>query len=518
MTYEYLHVARASDLKGRDRLIYRFLEILPGFLSWATIIGAVVFSWLTPIAMAIFIIVFDIYWLVKTAYLSVHLRTSWRKMQHNLGVDWRSRLTHIKYDEVWHLVLLPMYKESETVVIETMEKIVASDWPRERMIVVLATEEAAGEMVQETARVISAKYASRFGNFLTTVHPKDVLGEMAGKGSNIAYAAQEVKKLVVDAKNIPYENIIVSAFDIDTQVLPQYFLCLTYYFLTCEDPYHTSFQPIPVYNNNIWQAPALSRVVATSGTFWQMMQQERPERLATFSSHAISFKALHEIGYWQPNMVSEDSRIFWNAFLHYDGNYRVEPIFYPVSMDANFGRNFWETANNVYRQQRRWTWGVENLPYLFFGFIKNKKIAWRKKLHFIFVQVEGFWSLTTNPILIFFLGWLPLFLGGDAFNESVLSYNLPRVTRLLMIITMAGLFMSAVISTNLLPPRPAGVKGHKYAYMVLQWLLVPITIVFFGAIPGLDAQTRLMLGRYMGFWVTPKERRDSKTGGGSEER
>ena len=151
-----------------------------------------------------------------------------------------------------------------------------------------------------------------------------------------------------------YDNIIVSAFDSDTAVYLDYFLCLTWYFLTTPDRYHASYQPVPLYNNNIWQSPALSRVVASSGTFWQMIQQERPERLSTFSSHALPFKTLYEIGYWQKNMVSEDSRIFWNAFIAYGGNYTVVPLSYPVSMDANLAPTFFKTIKNIYKQQRRW--------------------------------------------------------------------------------------------------------------------------------------------------------------------
>ena len=47
--------------------------------------------------------------------------------------------------------------------------------------------------------------------------------------------------------------------------------------------------------------------------------------------------------------------------------------------------------------------------------------------------------------------------------------------------------------------------------MVLQWILLPISTIFFGSFVALDAQTRLMLGKYMGFFVTPKARMQ-KTG------
>ncbi len=238
-----------------------------------------------------------------------------------------------------------------------------------------------------------------------------------------------------------------------------------------------------------------------------MIQQERPERLATFSSHAVSFKTLYEIGYWQKNMVSEDSRIFWSAFAAFNGDYGVTPISYPVSMDANLAHTFWQTCKNIYKQQRRWSWGAENIPYLLLATVKNKNIPRMKKIKLVAIQLESFWSLATHPLLIFLLGWLPLALGGHDFNSTVLSYNLPIITRNLMNLAMFGLILSAVISFTLLPPPPKNVRIHHKLFMILQWLLVPFTITVFGALPALDAQTRLMFGKYMGFWVTPKHRK-----------
>ena len=505
----YFHAGRASDLIGTDRIIYRIFEILPGALSWFTLAGVFVLSVYLPIYAAYFIIAFDVYWLLKTIYLSAHLRRNWKRIKHNIAINWIDRLKNIKYDNIVHLIILPFYNEDQVIIENSIKSIINSKYDKKKFIVVLAAEERAGEKAKETIKNIKNKYSKHFGYFLTTIHPKDLPGEMPGKGSNISYAAEQAKLQILDKYGISYEDVIVSAFDIDTIVYPQYFLCLTWHFLTAENPYRASFQPVPMYNNNIWESPALSRVVATSGTFWQMIQQERPERLATFSSHSLSFKALNEIGYWQKNMVSEDSRIFWNAYAAFDGNYEVIPLSYPVSMDANLASNFFETAKNIYKQQRRWTWGVENIPYILFVFYKNKRISFMKKLKIGFVQIEGFWSLATNPILIFLLGWLPIIFGGKEFNETILSYNLPIITRDLMFLAMSGLFLSAYISFSFLPDPPDN-KRRRKIFMAFQWILVPITMIVFGSIPGLDAQTRLMLGKYMGFWVTPKLKAKAK--------
>jgi hypothetical protein len=512
----YFHIGRASELVGRDRFIYRILEILPGLLSVGTLAGIVIISAFLPVYAALFIIAFDLYWLLKTIYLSSHLRQNWKRMKHNTALDWSERLSNLKYDNILHLVILPFYDESEDTIESSLKSLIDTKWDKNKMAVVLASEERAGKNAGDIASRLKEKYKDKFGYFTITVHPKDVPGEMAGKGSNIAYSAEKVRIEILDKNNINYDDVIVSAFDIDTVVYPQYFLCLTWNFLTAENPYRTSFQPVPLYNNNIWESPALSRVVATSGTFWQMIQQERPERLATFSSHSLSFRALYEIGYWQKNMVSEDSRIFWNAYVAYDGDYTVVPLSYPISLDANLAETFFQTMKNIYKQQRRWTWGVENVPYILFSFLKNSAIPRSKKIKMSFMQIEGFWSLATNPLMIFLLGWLPIILGGKQFNETILAYNLPIITRDLMFLAMSGLILSAIMSMSFLPKIPEGKNNKHKAFMLLQWVLVPITMVFFGSIPGLDAQIRLMLGKYMGFWVTPKFkfRSNPKSGGG----
>jgi len=504
----YLSLSKAKDLENpKQRIIYRFLEILPGLLSWLTLFGCFFFSWLSPVTVAVFIILFDFYWLLKIGYLSFHQIASFNKMKKNLKTDWLKKVFRINdWDQVYHLIILPFYKENKEIVESSCQAMLDSDYPKEKIMIVLSVEERAGKEAQIIANQMKEKFSSKFFKFLITIHPKNLESEIAGKGSNTTWAIKKAKQEIIEPLNMDKDNIIVSTFDIDTKPYPQYFSCLTYHFLTVENPQYCSYQPIPIYNNNIWRAPAFSRVIATSGTFWQMMQQERPEILVTYSSHSTPFKVLEEVGY-PKNVVSDDSRIFWKAYLFYNGNYKVVPLYYPVSMDAVLSKNLFKTIINQYKQQRRWAWGCNDIPFMIYGFLKNKKIALSKKISYSFNVLDGFWSWTTASFLIFFLGWLPLMFGGEKFNLTMLSYNLPRFTTNLMRISMIGMIVSSIISLLILPKKPKGVSKFKNFSILLQWLLLPLTLIFFGGIPSLDAQSRLMLGKYLGFWVTEKERK-----------
>ena len=510
MQRNYLEVSRAQDIKNpKERIFYRIFEILPGFLVWATLILALILSWLAPIIVAIFIIIFDFFWLLRISYLSLHQIATFRQMKKNLEIDWIEKLESLKtkiWKDIYHLVILPMYKEGLEIVRPTLQSLKESNYPKEKMIVVLATEERAGKAAQRVAKEIEREFGKTFFKFLITIHPKDILGEIAGKGSNQSWAAKTAKEKILDKLSIPYKNVVVSGFDIDTRPYPQYFACLSWHYLTAEKPLRSSYQPIPIYNNNIWQAPAFSRVISSSGTFWQMMQQQRTEQLVTYSAHSMPFNIYQEVGY-PSNIVSDDSHVFWKNLLYYNGDYRVVPLYYPVSMDAVLAKTFLRTAINEYKQQRRWAWGCVEIPYMIYGFFKNKKIPLGEKIRHTLILLDGFWSWSVAALLIFFLGWLPLMIGSQEFQVSLLSYNLPRLPSNIMTAAMIGMIISAISSFLLLPPRPKIYSRWKSFSMILQWFLLPITLIVFGAFPAIDAQTRLLLGKHLGFWVTEKVRK-----------
>ena len=75
-----------------------------------------------------------------------------------------------------------------------------------------------------------------------------------------------------------------------------------------------------------------------------------------------------------------------------------------------------------------------------------------------------------------------------------------------MQLAMVGVLVSGIFSLTILPHRPEKMRHTWWLVMILQWLLLPVTFILFGSLPAIDAQTRLMLGKYLGFNVTKKMR------------
>ena len=166
--YWYLHVGRATDLSGTDALLYRALEMLPGVLSIGTLALFIVLAFTEPVIAAYLTIAFSVYWLFKTFYLSLHLRHNFKRMRHNLQLDWNARLKGIPHEHIAHLVIFPLYKESYEVIAESVEALLASLWDKKRVAFVVAIEERGRAKDRETAERIVSTYGDKFLSAMTS--------------------------------------------------------------------------------------------------------------------------------------------------------------------------------------------------------------------------------------------------------------------------------------------------------------------------------------------------------------
>lgn len=536
-------------LEGRERKLQRFLEVLPGLLTWTILVGMTVLSFAMPLAAGIVIIAFDLYWMLKLLYMTVFLILAYMRLSAEKSTDWMafaeglsdidgllSRLSARggagglggklsramrrkelakaarlgvnmpRAADVYNLVIIPVAKEGREIIEPGIRSIASGAFPPSRIIVALAVEARASSEVKGGVRDLAKEYKGRFFDLLIFEHPDGLPGEARVKGANATFAAKGAKDHL-EKRNIPLNNVIVSCFDCDTVVEPDYFSSMTYHFLISPDRTRASFQPVPVYNNNIWDSPGITRVLETGSSFFQLVEATNPEELVTFSSHSMSFKALVEIGYWPVDMISDDSAIFWKAYVHYDGKYRVVPVYVTISMDAVIAESWWKTVKCVYKQRRRWAWGVESFPIITRAFLKKSDIPVLERVKCAVRMLKSHVGWAVWPFLLAVVGWLPALFAGREFSQTVLYYSAPRITRIIFNLAGIALLTSIILSLLLLPKPPKA----KHSFLIrigyaLEWLLVPLTVIALSAIPAADAQTRLMFGRYMTFWVTDKTR------------
>jgi hypothetical protein len=418
--------------------------------------------------------------------------------------DLKNQDHFLDWKKVYHVIMLPTAVEDAENIKPAIEAIYRSNYPKKKIIILLAMEEREPkEKRDKKEKVLRELYGDKFYDFLVTVHKvKD--DEMKCKASNTTYAAKKLKDYL-EKKKIPLEHVMLTNFDCETCAHPQYLAALTYAFVTEPKRLQHAYQPLPMYHNNLWDTIAPVRVIVTGSSFWHMVESMRPDHMVTFSSHSEPFKTIVDVGYWPVNVISEDSIIYWKGYNFFNGDYQVKPIYLPVSMDAVLGTNYWHTIKNQYKQKHRWAYGIENFSLLARAFRHNKKIPFWKKFKHLFTMLEGHHSWATASFILALLGWLPLILGGERFNESVLAHNLPYITRYLMTIAMVGLVSSMFLSFLLMPPRPAKYTKWRYATMFFQWFLAPVIAPVLGATPAVHAQTRQMFKFYMGeFWVTEK--------------
>jgi hypothetical protein len=330
---------------------YRLLEIIPGSVSWIIIVMPFVLSFVAPVGLAYFVILFDLFWLFKAFVFGIHLISGWRHMRREARIDWVERCKHassnlpdfiehlkhqyseshtwtktklleeinqlqyllntegraLNWHKIYHFVILPTYGETFDTLDASINSFLESDFPKERIVVVVATEEREGEGAKIKAKQLYEKYHHKFFDLLVTVHPDGIAGELKAKGANATWAAHEIEKYTKKHQLAP-EFVIISAFDSDTRAHPKYFSSLTYKYIINPDREHRSFQPIPLFSNNIWETRSIMRINALSSTFWQMIESTRPYRLVNFSAQAMSLKTLQDINFWDTSIVSEDSR------------------------------------------------------------------------------------------------------------------------------------------------------------------------------------------------------------------
>jgi hypothetical protein len=547
--------------KAKRKLSHRILEIVPGLVTWGLILAMVPLSLFYPVVLGVFVLCFDFYWLYRAVVLAVSVAVSFRRIRRVLAVDWRQRALTLSDPlgraeelvdliarvqtrtnelqssgnslaaeggrrqldrlirelrtlnrllaleepmpdprKLWHVALVPTYTEPYEKLYQTVKALADTDYPRELKMVAVITRETDLQGRENVAR-LSEEFGASFLHFFHILDPLEP-GVVVGKSSAMAYGGRwlyrELTSLGFDSK-----QVIVTDLDSDYRVHPQYFGYLTFKFVTDRDRFRRLYQPVPMFHNNLWQCPLPVRLVAVGSTHVQLWRHLTPERLISFSSYSVSLHTVHEVDYWATDAIPEDSRFYWKSFFRYSGQFRAEPLFMPMYGDAVRARSYPRSLMQQYTQIRRWAWGVTDIPYYIDNAISHSEIPLKDRIARLFDLWLDHINWAVAPFIMIFGAALPVALN-QGFASGTFGQQLPVYTAWILTGAMASLLVLMFIEDQLAPPRPAewGLRMHIVSW--LQWICLPVIGVLFTNLPALDAQTRLLTGRYLEYRVTEK--------------
>jgi len=483
----------------------RALEILPGFVSWSLILFPIWGSLLIPTFVAYYVIAFAVYWLYRSLSLAILSVVSHFKIRAAMNFDWLGDLKKIfpkKWNSIHHIIVIPTYKEPLTTLERTLGALAQQSYPLKNIHIMLSFEEREGKAGQEKAKKLTKQFGKKFGNLWATFHP-DIEGEVKGKSSNTCWGAKKAKQYLVDEAKIPIEQCTITSEDADAAFHKHYFSYLVYEFLHQKNPFNKVWQGVVTFYNNIWQVPAPIRVLASSFSVTQMYILMRKDRLVNFSTYSTSLKHADEIGYWDTDVIPEDYRFFFKSYFAKKGNFEVEPIFLPIHADAAESTSFWKTMTNQYEQLKRWAWGVSDDAYIIRQWVLSEGIPFWDKTIRVLKVIEDHFLWPVNWFAITVAAFFPPLLN-DKFSRTILGKTLPQVTSTLLTLSLISMIVIFIIDAKNRPPRPNKWNIFSYIMQPLEFLLLPIVGFFFSALPGIDAHTRLMLGKYIEYKVTEK--------------
>lgn len=517
-------------LEGQRSRRYRFFEILPGATSWFMLALPFILSAISVRLAAVFVLIYLLINFTRGFAGAIRALQGYHIMRQHQQLPWSQMLEEVESaemdprakrprwhrnavslaaagktlmppSEVVHAIIIATYKESQEILEPTIESVLASDYDMKKVIFILAYEERGGKDTQKLAKKLVGKYKRRFMDAFAVMHPRDIPNEVVGKGGNVTYAGRQLE-LYLKQHDIDPLRVVVTTLDADNRPDKNYLNALTYVYTLCPDPVHTSFQPVSMYTNNIWDAPAPMRVLATGNSIFNLVISLRGHALRNFSSHAQPMAALLKTDFWSVRTIVEDGHQFWRSYFAFDGNYRVLPLHVPISQDAVLTDSYRKTLKAQFVQLRRWTYGASDVAYVVNqGFFRPNKVPRLDLFAKTWRLFEGHITWAVGPILVLAGGFIPALFNPKSFAANELPIIVSRIQTVALIAAIATLFLAL----QTLPPKPARYKHRRTVWMVLQWVYLPVTTIVYNSFAALYSQTRLMFGWYIDkFDVTEK--------------
>jgi hypothetical protein len=489
----------------------RLLEVAPGLTTWLLLLAPawipLLFASDGAFGVAIAVLVFDVYWFFRTFTVITGIWSTYFKMRRDMRIDWWARCRDDSRPtgapdplSYYHLSIIPTYTEPYHVLEQTCQAIVDANYPKERKLVAIITREDDRPGWANVAR-LREKFGDELAGFF---HVKDPMEPplVPGKSAAMNWGGRDMVKRL-GALGYDLARVLVTDLDSDYRVHRQYFAWISYHHVRQPLRDFIIWQPVPLFHNNIWEVPTAVRVMSACTSQWQMFLHSRPHRLVAFSSYTCSLRFIHEVGYWDKDVIPEDSRFYWKSFFTYGRRFSVKSVYLPLYGDSPQSRDYASTHLSQYNQIKRWAWGITDVPYVLKRLFKHGEIPLRLRLRRFSNLFLNHLNWIFLPVLLMFGSSLPVLVSVD-FSITDLGQSLWFYSSLILATTLSTVLALVVLEALMLPPKPRSWGPVRRSLTYLQYFSYPVVGLMLSVLPALEAHTRLLLGKYLEYRVTEK--------------
>ncbi|MDQ6772333.1 MAG: glycosyltransferase family 2 protein [Candidatus Dormibacteraeota bacterium] len=501
---------QASERSSWRQAGDRMLEVAPGLVTWTLLLAP---AWIPLLfgssgarAVAISVLIFNIYWFLRAFALLYGVTATYRHLREDMAIDWLARCQESAEAGVTppldyhHLSIIPTYTEPYHVLERTVQAIVDSNYPKELTLVGVITR-----VDDKPGWANVAKLRERFeGEVAGFFHIKDPMEPplVPGKSAAMNWGGRDMVRRLTEM-GFDLSRVLVTDLDSDYRVHPQYFAWVSYHHARLGGHDKVIWQPVPFFHNNIWEIPGAVRVMSESTSQWQMYLHSRPHRLVAFSSYTCSLEFVRQVGYWDKDVIPEDSRFYWKAFFRFGSEFSVKGVYLPLYGDSPQSRDYASTHLSQYNQIKRWAWGITDIPYVLKRLFKHPEIPLRLRLGRFANLFFNHLNWIFLPILLLFGAQFPIWASLD-YSLTDLGQNLWKYSTVILTTALSTTIVLVFLEHRLLPPKPASWGRWRRSLIYVQFLFYPIIGLMLSVLPALEAHTRLLLGKYLEYRVTEK--------------
>src|ERR687884_101869 len=225
--------------------------------------------------------------------------------------------------------------------------------------------------------------------------------------SSSATRARRAQAELIDTGRLDPGHLIVTVCDADSRLHHAYLGALGYEVLSHPDAFLHIFQPAILFYANHWRLIAPLRALNSIYSLWELARMVPAHRLVTQSTYSLSWRAARAVGFWDVDVIPEDSHMCFKVMFHFGRRVKVRPIWLPVYADAAEGATLRRTLANQYHQILRWAWGVSDIPYVALGAMRARDIPWYTRLGRVVWYIEEHLMWPSHWFLLTLGGLVP---------------------------------------------------------------------------------------------------------------